>query len=1330
MLTQDDNSIQEYWLKKLQAGNANVKKGQNGDVCSFLKKSVNNTYLSKATSDEDISKFTIFLAIYSTLIRRYFSEVNHTIYSPNNLQYKDLKKEIPLIYTSDDSRDLDLRSYIEQIKINVKEVYNYAKGLEENLPETFTEEEFINSTPYSFIYQDENSGLKSNSNFCLKIAKIGQTSYEFFLTYSNKFVDNQVAKHFLNQFVEIVENLKSRIFESIDCFPFLSEAEKTKILNSFNETDKPFPANKTIIDLFEEQVMKHPLKAALEMNASSLSYEQIHFKSDQIAFYLKEQAKIDHNEVVGVLLPKDFESIIVILAIFKSGGTFLPIDIDYPDSRIEYIIKDSGLRTLISTRGSEMQYNSSNNICIEDISDYTGKFDELNVMIRPEDPAYMIYTSGSTGKPKGVKISHKSVINMSYDQINQFGISPNDRIIWFSAIAFDASISEILMSFLSGATMVIPDEKIKNDVEKFSLFLKETEPTVATFPPSFLNHLKDECLKSFRAIITAGEPPIVDKAFHIKSQGIRYFNAYGPTECSVCVSIHEIISNHQNNGFLPIGKPIANMRVYILDEKRNPVPVGVKGKIYVSGIGVASGYHERDALNQEKFIPNSFDESGVMYDTGDMGRWLPEGNIQFLGRLDDQIKLRGYRIELSEIETYILKFSSKISQALVEVKTINDSKHLVGYYTCNSAQDHKDIKEFLSKELPSYMLPSKFIRLDKFPVTVNGKIDKNALPDPSKFDQSVIRPTNNYQEELVKIWEQILGRENIGIEDNFFALGGYSLLVGQVINKIQKRLNKNISYRDFFENPTIKELSSNFLEYEFKPIPSTSLKSKYLVSDAQFRIWVLSQIEEGSQAYNMTGAIQLNGVLDIPRLEKSISKVIERHEILRTNFRFDAEEGELYQYINNIENVNFQFQKKDLSHGNKKDIDKYIDTELQKTFDLDTDLLLRGHLIYADLEKTILAFSMHHIIGDGWSMELLISELITNYNAFLKDSDFELPSLNVQFKDYSSWLRNQLNHEKFKKSEKYWLSQFQGELPSYNLPSFKRRPKVKSYKGNRLSRHYSADFSSKIKKFAKDHDATLFMILIAGVNTLIYRYTNQRDIILGTPVAGRNHTDLENSLGLFLNTLGIRTEIKDTYTFLDLLQIQRQILLDAYENQDYPFDSLIDKLQLNRDASRSALFDIMVVLQNQNGLNNSAYDTSFKDMTFEAYDTQKKFSQFDISFIFEESPSLKLTVEYNTDIYDEYLINQLFDHFENILDQFINQPYSQVNNFSYLSEEDTMLIEQELNALDDLNELESGISKSFESQVEKTPDAVALVFEGEELTYSELNKRSNQLARH
>ncbi|RKR04557.1 amino acid adenylation domain-containing protein [Flavobacterium sp. 90] len=1312
---EDFNLVSKYWKRKVSGKeNVNVVKCDQTNFQFIEVNEIDLEYFNTLTQNNLVAQFTVLTAVFSFLLKKIVDDFDGIIVS----NYANLPDPLFLSFSTD--LNISFKEHLQKVKTEILETLHYS-----NLTnESYFAENSIDLNSLSHYAITVNSQCNTNCNGILfNVKTLEKREIEIQVSYLETFIKKPVVELILKHFVSVLCDLETFVSSQLNDYLLLAEIDKQYLLNDFNNTKLDYPKDKTIVDLFEEQVLKMPHNIAVIFDKRSLTYKELNEQSNQFALYLREKYDIQADDIIGIKLHKSDLFILAILGVLKSGGAYVPIDVNYPQERISYIEEDIKSKVVIDALELSLFFDVLDNYSKDNVEKINGS----------TNLAYVIYTSGTTGNPKGAMVEHTSSVNMSLDQIRSFEIIDRDKIVWFASVAFDASISEIMMAFYSGATLCIPSEETIKDKNQFVRFLKKTKSTVVTFPPSYLGLLSDSDISGLRCIITAGEPANATKAITVIDAGIDYYNAYGPTECAVCVSIYKVTKNDFEKLNIPIGKPIANIKIYILDDALQPVPIGVTGKLYVSGVGVARGYLGKPELTNEKFIENPFTEEERMYDTGDLACWLPEGDVEFLGRKDQQVKLRGYRIELGEIENTILQYSEDIKQVAVEVKEHNQEKVLIVYLVSTGYIDKTALRNFLQNTLPDYMVPGFYIYLEKLPLTPNGKIDRKSLPDISEED--IIRkeykaPSSPVEECIAVIWQEVLGIDKIGVNENFFELGGHSLIISQVINRIQKQLGKTVSFKTFFASPTIESIGVLLQDNLYKPIPKALEAASYPLTASQSRLWVLSQLEGGSLAYNMPAAVTLNGTIDFNKFEESFQILLQRHEILRTYFKIN-EEGEVRQFIVPENQVTFKIEQKDFSsvEGQKEQIEVYLQDKNAKPFDLQQVSLLRASLLKMKEDQFVFFLSLHHIIGDGWSIEILISEVVKNYNALIQGKGITLPELNIQYKDYAVWRNEEILQEKHKISEQYWLAQFTGELPVLNLPSFKTRPLIQTYNGNTLKHRFSIQFLEKLKVFSKQQDVTLFMTLMAGINALLYRYTSQDDIIIGTPIAGREHPDLENQIGLYLNTLAIRTQIKERNNFLDLIKTQKEVLLGAYDHQNYPFDALVGKLNLKRDTSRSALFDVLVVLQNQEQLHNLNHE-ELLNLEISDYEFRSKTSQLDVSFTFAENDGLDLTIEYNTDIYEEYLIERMFLHFENLLSELLKQPESLIQEVDYLTENEKQQLLVGFNSTEVIYSKEKTIVDLFEEQVANTPDRVAVVFENIELSYKELNEKANQLAHY
>ncbi|MFH7014629.1 amino acid adenylation domain-containing protein [Flavobacterium sp. FlaQc-47] len=1129
--------------------------------------------------------------------------------------------------------------------------------------------------------------------------------------YELDFIEKLVS-HFDKFLTEAIQNPDQKVAK----INYLGFYEESQLLYEFNTTTAGYP-DTTMVDLFVNQAIKTPEQIALITDHKSYTYKELDEVSNQLSHYLLSHYNLGIEDLVGVKLDRSEWLLISLLAVLKSGCAYAPIDPNYPAQRIAYIEQDSKCKVtidqmfitaftnseVISTKLPEVSFNSNN-------------------------LAYIIYTSGSTGKPKGVMITHKNASSMLHWSQREFSDTAFDTLYAVTSHCFDLSVYEFFYPLSIGKQIRL----LQNGLS-IADYIDADKNVLINTVPSVVHALIDKGVSFENAvgINLAGEAFPVSIANHFRDSGIALRNLYGPSEDTTYSSYYRVEGFYESS--VPIGKAIDNTQFYILSDALSVQPVGVIGEICISGEGLSRGYLYQPELTAEKFIAHPFGEKGKLYKTGDLGKWLPDGTIVCIGRKDSQVKIRGYRVELGEIEQ-VLESQENIDQCVVVVGSVQDEQVIISYIVSAAIIDKQQLRLSLGRELPEYMLPSYYVFLDQLPLTPNGKIDKNGLPPVSTQDiiqLEYLAPVTALEKELVLIWEDLLGLEKIGITDNFFESGGHSLKVTLLVNKINRQLGYEISVKEVFLNPTISGIISQLQRSAFSSIPKAAAQENYVLTSSQHRLWILSQFESGSQAYNIPGSFELEGMLDIDNLTQAFDTVIARHESLRTFFQRN-DQGEVRQFIVDASAVDFKIEYFDYSQVDDQDmaVSKRAVESYNYQFDLSQAPLVRLHLIKLSKDKHVLLFNMHHIISDGWSMGILSRELITIYDNLVHAKNSNLPELTIQYKDYASWMKSEQQTSKLKKAQQYWLDVFSGHLPILELPTHKIRPKVKTYAGDSVSYDFSKEASLNFKLFSEKKNASLFMVLMAGINGLLSRYTNTSDIILGTPIAGREHSDLENQIGLYLNTLAIRTTFDQMASFEELLDIQKETLLNAYSHQEYPLDNLAEELGLGRDTSRSALFDVLVVLQNQQDLfgSDNLQIENLKLNPYKGY--QRKVSQFDLSFVFSEKQGqLSLHVEYNTDIYEPNFVERLVSHFDTFLTEATQRPDQKVAKINYLGfyEESQLLYE--------FNTTTAGypditMVDLFVNQAIKTPEQIALITDHKNYTYKELDEVSNQLSHY
>ena len=1166
------------------------------------------------------------------------------------------------------------------------------------------------------------------------------------IEYNTDLFKKDRIERMLSHLESLIESVLQKDRTPIAELNILPKTEKNLLLETFNLNQYPDNHNylndKTITQLFEEQVEKTPNNIALVFEEKQpprfrdrLTYQELNEKANQLANYLQTTYHTQSDDIIALQLERSEWIIIGILGVLKSGAAYLPIAPDLPTSRVEYMLKDSKAKALL-TDTATFETVKPFDISVKNIE--TIEYDKFSIrnsqfVIRNSSLAYIIYTSGSTGQPKGVMIEHRNVVNFITYPIALFEITPADNIIQFSTYTFDTSIAEIFMGILTGASLFVIDPQ-KMSFDDFLNYIKKHEISILDLPPKFLNALEGKDLGNLRILTLGGEAPDAH-VLRWYTEKYRCFNAYGPTEATVCTTLFEIPSNWSAS-FIPIGQPFQNVDIYIIDNQSNVCPIGVPGELCISGAGLARGYLNNPALTAEKFVHHPFQKGEKLYKTGDLARWMPDGNIEFLGRVDHQLKIRGYRIEAGEIEQTLLS-NEVIQSAVVIGFTQNNETELVAYLVPKTGQSIPDIatlRAFLGESLPEYMIPLLFITLENMPLTSSGKVNRKALPNPKNYQKEILSanyaaPRNEVEQQLTTIWQNILKKEKIGIYDNFFHLGGHSLRAIRLISLIKQSLSVEIKLSEIFAQPTISALAKMIGERKnihpviLQPIPKVTEQEDYALSNAQRRLWIPDQLEGQMVAYNMPFTYQLEGTLDVKSLEKAFETIIHRHEILRT--KLVTINGIPRQVIEACQD--FTLPYRDFINKNETSVQAYIlENHLNYNFDLSTDYLMRVELLYTAPNTYVLLLNTHHIISDGWSNGVLLNELATLYDAYSQGETNPLSTLKIQYKDYSDWQERLLTDENYiGQLRQYWHQQLAGFQP-LELPTDYPRPLVREYEGALCEHVFSASFLPKLEAISREQGTSLFVVLTGLIKVLLYKYTNQKDIIIGTGIAGRNHPDLYDQLGFYVNTLGLRSHIEGTDTFEATILKLKNTVLDAFDNDSYPFDMMVEELELQRDLSRNPIFDVSIVLQN-----NEEENLIFNGLKIKSIESEWKSSKFDLTFFFDTNGNdLQFTIEYSTKLFKRSRIERLITHFGELMESVFTQSNQAIDQLNILPKQEQQQLLVDFNQTKVDFPTNKTLVQLFEEQVEKTPNNTALIFENKKYTYQELNEKVNQLANY
>jgi len=1140
----------------------------------------------------------------------------------------------------------------------------------------------------------------------------------------------RLASHFINILQEIIE----RPSMLIDEIKILTSKEKEHLLVDFNHTTVDYPKDKTVHELFEEQVLKTPEQVALVFAGQTLTYQQLNTKANQLAMALRKKG-VKQEVIVGIMLQRSSYIMISILAILKAGGAYLPLDPDYPVARIAYMLQDSDAKLLLTQHELTTDVTFVGEImCIDADSLYqdTTQEQNLNVVSKATDLSYVIYTSGSTGLPKGVMIEHGSIVNFIKGMTDLINFAAGKTILCLTTISFDIFGLESLLPLTKGLTVFIADKNEQTDMVMLGKLLSSNKIDMIQMTPSRLQLLlhsgQRACLATVTELLIGGEafPVTLLNALHYLP-GVKIYNVYGPTETTIWSAVKELTVGSP----LTIGRPIANTSIYIINQQFDLQPIGVIGELCISGAGLARGYLNRGKLTTEKFVNNPFKENEKMYRTGDLARWLASGEIECLGRMDQQVKIRGYRIELGEIEADLLQYPL-IKEAVVVAKTDETDKYLCAYVVVTQQVTSSAMKAYLSQTLPDYMIPTFFVQLEKMPLTANGKIDRNALPDPQGLGKTVMQyapPSNGWEKMLAKVWQEVLAIENIGIYDDFFAIGGHSLKAMNMLAKLHKTAGIHVPLQELFKMPTIKGLATYIMTKEtskYEAIPLAAAQEYYPLSAAQRRVYFLTKLGGDNINYNIPVAMFIEGQLHRQWFVTALNKLIGQYEVFRTSFVIIN--NEIVQKVDPTADITIEFT--DMIGASRKKVQQAI-TQFIRPFDLSQAPLLRTALFKLDHEQYLWLADVHHIIADETSIGILERELWQLYNeehcgSFATPGEQRMPKRGLQYKDYAVWQNNVLASQQLCQQKKYWQQVFAGDIPLLNMTTDYLRPVVNNFAGQHIFFTADQQMTAKLGNLATETGSTLYMVLLTTFYILLAKYSGQDDIVIGSVTAGRRHADLENTVGMFVNTLALRSQPSANKTFIEFLNEVKDNVLGAFENQDYQFEELVEHLGIRRDASRNPLFDVMFILQNTDagippvpGLRIKPYDVTSEykvakvDMTLTAVPEQKQ---------------LNFNLTYYTGVFAKERMERLASHFINILSEILVKPDVPISHLQMLSarEQEQILVDFNQTVTD--YPKEQTLHELFAEQVGRTPDQVAVVFAEQILTYQELDVKSNQLS--
>ncbi len=1372
-----------YWKEQLEGYNNShlpidfsrpLQMNYEGDGMVVLLSKETSQNLKAIAKELNASLYSVLLSGYYLFLSAYSNEQDIVVGSPfANRHYAGTEDMIGFFVNSlalrvqIDFKDT-LKAYIEKVNAIVERGQNNQDIPFEQLVEELHVERDTSRHPiFQIMFGVQNFGgddtilfrsyqsnrtniIPAKFDITTMVSEV-EDGLQIYFNYATALYKREIIERFVKTYEFILTQIvREQLNSNLNSIRFIDDREYNYLVYDYNKTEKEYPKDKTIHQLFEEQVTRTPNNIAVVFEDKQLTYQELNNKANQLANYLHHNYDTKADDIVCLLLERSEWMIIAILGVLKSGAAYCPISPEYPEERILFVLQDTQPKCLITNcklKIENVQFLIVNLMDEEFLKVLVSlTINHLPLTINSHALAYIIYTSGTTGNPKGVMVEHKSIINLVFAQSKEWGIHTATNMIFiktlfFVNIVFDPHVSEIFSTLLFGHCGYLVNEGKQKNISELNDYVIDQSIVLATLPSALLN--TDVVLPLLKLII-GGEVPMQAKIEAYQKRGTKIFNSYGVTEVTVCTTMNVYIKKSSTKD---IGKPIANQYVYILSHNKKLLPIGSMGELYIGGDGLARGYLNRPELTAERFIKNPFqteedkkkNRNGRLYKTGDIVRMLPDGNIEYIGRNDFQVKIRGYRIELGEIENKIQGFQIRIQgfqdfrmieQAVVLVNEKGDNKYLVGYFVAKEQVDVEELRSYLSKKLPEYMVPTGLVQIEQMPLTVNGKLDRKALLNIEyKISDEVIElPKNNIEERLLKIWSNLLQivESELSVMQSFFRLGGNSILSIRLMNLINKEFNTSFSVRIIFERNTIRQLAEYLLSDNTEKIAITkqvfNSEEEQILSYAQNRLWFIYQYDKKNSAvYNIPMVFEMDKVLDKEKLKEALLFVVEKHEILRTTIE-ENENGIIYQSVKAIPDNLIQEE----IYSGKRDVENKILSAIRYSFQLDKELPIQIKFFMPKKKggKIVLTIVIHHIAFDGWSVEVFQKEVYHVYQSLVNQKSLT-HATNIQYKDYALWQRNFLQGERWDKELSYWKEQLEGYNNSH-LPIDFSRPLQMNYEGDGMVVLLSKETSQNLKVVAKQLNVSLYSVLLSGYYLFLSVYSNEQDIVVGTPFANRHYAGTEDMIGFFVNSLALRIQIDFKDTLKAYIEKVNATVTQGQNNQDIPFEQLVEELQVERDTSRHPIFQIMFGVQNFGG------DDTILFKSYQSNRTNIIPAKFDITtMVSEVKDGLQIYFNYATALYKRETIDRFVKTYEFILTQIVRDRLdNDLKSIRFVNNEEYNYLIYDYNKTEREYPKDKTIHQLFEEQVVRAPNNIAVVFEEKQLTYQELNDKANQLANY
>jgi len=1310
---------------------------------------------------EGATLFMTLLAAFQLLLSRYSGQedivVGTTIAGRN---YSEIEPLIGLFVNTlplrtDLSKDPSFRELLARVKQASLDAYDHQEIPFEKLVEELQPERSLSYNPiFQVLFGLQNlprtafevSGLKVERERLHPGTSMFDMSWFAFETveglllrveYDTDLFEAAAIARALSHYEQLLAGIVAHPEHRISELPLLTREERHQILVEFNDTAADYPQGFCIHDLVSRQAERTPDAVALIAGDLRLTYGELNQQANQLAHLLLKHGA-GPEVLVAIYHERTPEMLIGILAILKTGSAYVPLDPAYPKDRVAHILEDARAPIVVTQQAlvSELPAFIPAVICLDADRERIVRQSGENPVtaVRPENLAYVLFTSGSTGRPKGVALEHRSAATFVHWAQTVFTPPELAGVLFSTSVCFDLSVFEMFVPLSAGGAVIM----VQNALHLPSAEARDQVTLINTVPSAMAELVRVGAVpESVKTINLAGEalPEALVNDIYSSTSVEKVYNLYGPTEDTT----YSTYTLTRPNRAVTIGRPLPNTQAYVLDSHGSPQPIGIPGELHLAGAGLARGYYGRPDLTGERFLGDPFREGrdARMYRTGDLCRWLAQGELEYLGRLDHQIKLRGFRIELGEIEAVLGKHPS-VRQCLVMAREDQPGlKRLVAYVVASGGLPASEaaLGEHLKQSLPEFMLPGAFVLLEAFPLTPNGKINRKALPAPEyqKDNEKFLAPRTRTEEAIALIWSDLLRIPQVGALDDFFAIGGHSLLAAQVISRIRQAFRIELPLRTIFESSSLAGLAEQIdtllrtrQRLKLPPLRRVSRDQILPLSAAQQSLWFLDQLDPDSAAYNIPSTHRLDSPLDLDILEGSVDALVARHESLRTTFV--AHKGQPAQAI--APHLSIPVEMADFSHLPQEQSEQraleWVLGAARRPFDLALGPLLRVSVAQLTGGAQLLSLCIHHIISDRWSMDVLLRDLMELYQAKMRGTEAALPPLPVQYADFAAWQKEIAQHERFREHIAYWAKELKGIPPVLELPTDRPRPAMETFAGDVVNVELTAELTDKLNALSRAHGATLFLTLLAAFQALMARYSGQDDLVLGVPFASRSHPEVENFIGLFASTLPIRARLADAPTFAEILQRVKDTLLDAHTHQDVPFEKLVEELQPERSLSHSPLVQVYFILQNA-----PVENLRLRDIELKHIPTYTGTAKGDLFFsLSERTGALSGVMEYKTDLFERSTVERMLSHYQVLLQAIVKNPNLRLSELPLLTEPERKLILGDWNTTDTDYPRHLCLHQLFEQQAERTRNAIALVMADQQITYCELNERANQLAHH